>query len=431
MFSLDVVRWRKTRSEQEAARLKHAKKNGASPSRAAHERQTKHIYGKSMKEMHKSYLDRVGDWMKEAPAQEWGKDYAKEDYSRAYMPRVRKKELEHGGDVKNGLYSPRAIYKGGGKYIRRIESPHGEVDLPREKYAERIVNFEKTREKHKEIQPPMAFLKNKPLSCAKYFVEDIVCADNNARSEHEDERSDGSRGSKRRTTCAADCPPSPERVNQADEDTSSEDGDGSARRRRRSAVYERLYWNAHGSRATVLGGTATPEPPTTAEYVAHPKWRQHSPEKWVGNRPFTSTTLSSNTHTASRSSISGVPYSRAVLLDDPFAPTRTPSSPTTPEVRALEHSRRVKMAAEATFKPVQRPNKKYFNSMWAGSTERRVHVSTTDTSPNTLSASVSSPQLSTLRPPTRKTNVGRELLLQIRQQHQQPPSLSKKQLKSN
>ncbi|KAG6953368.1 hypothetical protein JG688_00012855 [Phytophthora aleatoria] len=174
MFSLDVVRWRKSRYEQEAARLKYAEKNAASPSRAVQERQTKHLYGKSMKEMHNSYLDRVGDWVREAPTQEWGKDYAKEDYSKAYMPRVRKKELEHGGAVKNGSYSPRAIYKGGGKYVRRAESSHDEVEMPREKYAERIVNFEKTREKHKEIHPPMAFLKNKPLSCAKYFVEDIM-----------------------------------------------------------------------------------------------------------------------------------------------------------------------------------------------------------------------------------------------------------------
>ncbi|KAG2779614.1 hypothetical protein PC129_g15342 [Phytophthora cactorum] len=435
MFSLDVVRWRKSRSEQEAARLKHAEKNAASPSRAVQERQTKHLYGKSMKEMHNSYLDRVGDWVREAPTQEWGKDYAKEDYSKAYMPRVRKKELEHGGAVKNGSYSPRAVYKGGGKYVRRAESSHDEVEMPREKYAERIVNFEKTREKHKEIHPPMAFLKNKPLSCAKYFVEDIMCADNNAQSEHDIERCDASQGSKRRTTCAADCPPSPERVNQAEEEDSSEDEDGSARRRRKSAVYDRLYWNVHGSRATVLGGTATPEPPTTAEYVALPKWRQHSPEKWVGGRPFTSTIMSSNAHTASRSSISGARYSRALLLEDPFAPAGITSSPTTPEVRASEHSRRVKMAAEATFKPVQRPNKKYFNSMWTRSTEGRTHVffdATADTSSDARRSTAESPfQASSLPSPTRKTNVGRELFQQIRLQHQQPPSVSKKQLKSN
>ncbi|KAF4145034.1 hypothetical protein GN958_ATG05741 [Phytophthora infestans] len=418
MFSLDVVRWRKNQSEQEAARLKQAEKNGASPSQAVQARQIKRIYGKSIKEMHKSYLDRVGDWMREAPDQDWGKDYAKEDYSKAYLPRVRAKELEHVGAVKNGSYSPRAIYKGGGKLIRRAKSPHHEIEMPREKYAERIVNFEKTREKHKEIQPPMAFLKNKPLSCAKYFVEDIICVDNNARSEHESEQSDASRDSKRRTTCAADCPPSPERVNQADEDDSSEDEEGSARRRQKSAVYDRLYWNAHGSRATVLGGTATPEPPTTAEYVAHPRWRQHSPEKWVGGRPFTSTILSSKAHAASRSSISGAPHPRAVLVDDPFTPAGTTSAPTTPEVRALEHARRVKMALETTFKPVQHHSKKYFNSMW---TERKIYVSINNNT-DTRSPSVSSPHLPS---PTRKTNVGRELLQQIRQQHQQPPSVSK------
>lgn len=35
--------------------------------------------------MHNSYMDRVSDWIKEAPTQEWGKDYAKEDYSKAYV----------------------------------------------------------------------------------------------------------------------------------------------------------------------------------------------------------------------------------------------------------------------------------------------------------------------------------------------------------
>ncbi|KAL3657457.1 hypothetical protein V7S43_017597 [Phytophthora oleae] len=367
------------------------------------------------KEMHNSYVDRVSDWIKDATAQEWGKDYAKEDYSKKYEPRERKKELEHGGVVKNGSYSPRGIYKGGGKYVRRLDSSHDEVEIPREKYAQRIVNFEKTRVKHKEIHPPMAFLKNKPLSCAKYFVEDIICADNNTRNEHEQEHPN-SRNFKGRTSCTADCPPSPEKVNQAEEDEDSDDIDGSERRRK-SAVYDRLYWNAHGSRATVLGGTATPEPPTTAEYVAHPKWRDHSPEKWVGGRPFTSTIQSSNIRTASRRSITGAPYSRALLLDDPFAPAGTTNSPATPEVRAFEHSRRVKMAAEATHKPAQRHDKKYFNSMWTESgSASKPHVSFTDTSPH-AHAAISSP----------KPNVGRELLQQIRQQHQSP---SKKQQKS-
>lgn len=52
--------------------------------------------------MHKSYVDRVNDWIKSAPAQEWSKDYAKDDYSKIYVPRERKKDLEHGGVVKNG-----------------------------------------------------------------------------------------------------------------------------------------------------------------------------------------------------------------------------------------------------------------------------------------------------------------------------------------
>ncbi|KAG7378793.1 hypothetical protein PHYPSEUDO_009490 [Phytophthora pseudosyringae] len=423
MFSLDVVRWRKSRSEQEAARVKHAEKNGAVPSRATQERQAKHLYGKSTKEMHNSYLDRVSDWIKEAPAQEWGNDYAKEDYSKAYVPRVRKKEQEHGGVVKNGSYSPRAIYKGGGKYLRRLESSHDEVELPREKFTERIINFEKTREKHKEIHPPMAFLKSKPLSCAKYFVENIICVDNNARSEHEHERSVASRGSNLRTSCTAECPPSPEKVNQAEGDEDSDDEDGSARRRRNSAVYDRLYWNAHGSRATVLGGTAAPQPPTTAEYVARPMWRQHSPQKWVGGRPFTSTITSSNMHTASRCSITGAPYSRALLLDDPFAPTGTSNSPTTPEIRAFEHSRRVKMAHEATYKPVQHPEKKYFNSMWTEAAEHKPQAS----SDATAALRSPPPPLS----PSRAKNVGRELLQQIRQHHQPPRSTAKTQLKSN
>ncbi|KAE8881230.1 hypothetical protein PF005_g15637 [Phytophthora fragariae] len=426
MFSLDVVRWRKSRSEQEAARLKRAEKNGAPMSRASQERQAKQLYGKSTKDMHNSYLDRVSDWIKEAPAQEWGKDYAKEDYSKAYVPRVRKKELEHGGIVKNGSYSPRAIYKGGGKYVCRLDSSSGEVEMPREKYAERIINFEKTREKHKEIHPPMAFLKNKPLSCAKYFVEDIICADNNSRGE-----SDCPETSKRRTSCYADCPPSPEKVNQTDEADGSDEEDHEERRRRKSAVYDRLYWNAHGSRATVLGGTATPEPPTTAEYVAHPKWRQHSLEKWVGGRPFTSTTLSSNAHTASRCSITGASYSRTLLLDEPFAPAGVTNSPTTPQVRAYEHSRRMKMAAEATYKPVQRPDKKYFNSMWtepAESTKSRSTVTFTlnSDSPTRRPTTMPSP----LPSPSRKANAGRELLHHIRQQHQPAPESPKKQHKA-
>ncbi|KAG1705268.1 hypothetical protein DVH05_004199 [Phytophthora capsici] len=414
MFSLDVVRWRKCKSEQEAIRLKNLEKNGTPPSRASQERQARHLYGKSTKEMHKSYVDRVNDWIKSAPAQEWSKDYAKDDYSKIYVPRERKKDLEHGGVVKNGTYLPRAIYKGGGKYVRRLDSLHDEVEMPREKYAQRIVNFEKARVKHKELHPPMAFLKNKPLSCAKYFVEDIICADNNSRNEHEQELRNKSRNFKGRTSCTADCPPSPEKVNQAEEEEDNDDIDGSERRRRKIAVFDRLYWNAHGSRATVLGGTATQEPQTTAEYVAHPKWRDHSPEKWVGGRPFTSTIQSSSTHTASRRSITGVPHSRALLLDDPFAPAGITNSPSTPEIRAFEHSRRVKMAADATFKPVQRPSKKYFNSMWAESGTPSKPL--TEPSPNARTA-ISSP----------KPNIGRELLQQIRQQQQSP---SKKQQKS-
>ncbi|OWZ18394.1 hypothetical protein PHMEG_0007521 [Phytophthora megakarya] len=415
MFSLDIVRWRKNRADQEAARLKHAEKN-ATPSRAAQEQQTKHLYGKSMKEMHNSYLDRVSDWMKEASTQEWGKDYAKDDFAKTYMPRVREKELEHGGVVKNGSYSPRAIYKGGGKYVRRLESSHDEVEMPREKYAERIINFEKTREKHKEIHPPMAFLKSKPLSCAKYFVENIISAGNNKRSEHEQERSDVLQRSKRRTGCTAKCPPSPEKVNQADEDEDSGDEDGLARRRRNSAVYDRLYWNAHGSRATVLGGNTTPEVPTTGEYVAHLKWRQHSPEKWISNRPFTSTVLSSNSHTASRCSISGMPYSRLLSIDEPFSPGGSTSSSSTPDVGAFEHSRRVKMAAEAAFKPIQRPDKKYFNSMWANfPANSKAHDSFDNLSDVRRPTP---PQLSPLPSSSCRANVGHELLIQIRQQQQ-------------
>lgn len=304
----------------------------------------------------------------------------------------------------------------------------------------------------------MAFLKNKPLSCAKYFVEDVICADNNSKSEHE--RLDASRALNRRTSCTADCPPSPEKANQADEDEEREDEDGSERRRRKSAVYDRLYWNAHGCRATVLGGTATPEPPTTAAYTAHPKWRQHSPEKWVGGRPFTSTIISSNGHTASRRSITGAPYSRALLIDDLFAPSGSTNSPTTPEVRAFvrhqlalvvslsicrliqdlfscrgllatqEHSRRVKIAADATYKPVQRPDKTYFNSMWTEPADRKPHVSfnTTDSSSDTAAVHRSTTTFSpSQRSPQPRKNVGRELLQQIRQQHQPTPSTPKKQ----
>ncbi|GMF26008.1 unnamed protein product [Phytophthora lilii] len=345
--------------------------------------------------------------------------------------------LAHKIAVLSSSYSPRAIYKGGGKYVCGLESSHDEVEMPREKYAERIINFEKTREKHKEIHPPMAFLKNKPLSCAKYFVEDVICADNNSRSEHEHERPDASRTSKR-SSCTADCPPSPEKVNQVHEGVENQDDGGSERRRRKSDVYERLYWNAHGSRATVLGGTATPELPTTAEYVAHPKWRQHSPEKCVGDRPFTSTIMSSNAHTASRRSITGAPYTPALLLDDPFEPGGVTNSPTTPEDRVFEHAWRVKMAAEATYNPVQRRDKKYFNSMWTEPVDsKKPHVSVAFTDPSASDSVTRRPttmppaQLSPLPSSSRKTNVGRELLRQIRQQHQPVPSPSKKQVTSN
>ncbi|RLN47841.1 hypothetical protein BBJ28_00021349 [Nothophytophthora sp. Chile5] len=391
--------------------------------------------------MHNSYLDRVSNWIKEAPAQEWGKDYAKEAYSKAYVWVCSLILLANGVvsfSFAASCYSPRGIYKGGGQCVRRLGSSHGSsVDnaLPREKYAERIINFEKTREKHKEIHPPMAFLKNKPLSCAKYFVEDVICSDNNEESTSD--RPDTSSAAKASRKCSAHCPPSPERRNQGcEEDDGGEQKDRAEAERRthQDSVHTRLYYNSHGSKPTVLGGSTTPEPPTTAEYVAHPQWRQHSPQKWVGGKPFASTVLSSNAHTASRRSISGSPYAPTLLVNEPFASAGAISSPASPQVREHEHERRVKMAAEATYRPIQRPEKKYFNSMWAESPAAAVTAASSSAG-NTETASIAPSEsttanrassamapLSPLSSPVARGNGGRELLQSIREQHQKKSS---------
>ncbi|GLE02303.1 hypothetical protein PINS_up011141 [Pythium insidiosum] len=85
----------------------------------ATERRAKLLYGKSKDEMHTAYQDRVTQWMKTAPTQNWAKDYDKETYSRAYVPRERHKGKEIGAPVvKTGPYSPRAVYKGGGEHVK-------------------------------------------------------------------------------------------------------------------------------------------------------------------------------------------------------------------------------------------------------------------------------------------------------------------------
>ncbi|KAF1780745.1 hypothetical protein GQ600_3143 [Phytophthora cactorum] len=437
MFSLDVVRWRKSRSEQEAARLKHAEKNAASPSRAVQERQTKHLYGKSMKEMHNTYLDRVGDWVREAPTQEWGKDYAKEDYSKAYL-----------------VFTSRYLQRGG-KYVRRAESSHDEVEMPREKYAERIVNFEKTREKHKEIHPPMAFLKNKPLSCAKYFVEDIMCADNNAQSEHES-------NDVMLLKVRKEEPLVPQTVRRRLRE--------SIKPRKRTAVRMKTAQHEEDGKVPCMivstGTYMVQEQPCSVAQRRRSLQRQ--PSTWLF-RNGVNTVLKNGSvvdHSPAPScQVTHTPRLAPVSRErDPFAPAGITSSPTTPEVRAsvrplparinlpryavlLRNSplavfyllrRSILVASKWQRKPPSSPSNGQTKNIQLhvdGSTEGRTHVffdATADTSSDARRSTAESPfQASSLPSPTRKTNVGRELFQQIRLQHQQPPSVSKKQLKSN
>jgi hypothetical protein len=76
-----------------------------------------------------------------------------------------------------GKYIPRGIFTGGGVCVSIKENKKGDVDvLPplHDVYQPPIQEFQRTREKHKEIQPPMSIPKNKTLEVAHYFVQDIV-----------------------------------------------------------------------------------------------------------------------------------------------------------------------------------------------------------------------------------------------------------------
>lgn len=242
----------------------------------------------------------------------------------------------------NSSYSPRGVYKGGGKCVRHIvdpRAPDASAELPRDVYKLRIANFEKTREKHKELHPPMMIPKNKPLTCGKYFVEDVVCC-SHASESNQTQTPQSCR------KCAARCA-SPERSDPNDE---------------RSDVSKRPFYRPIHSRI----GSGESEPAPTAEYVASPQWRVHSPHKWLA-RDFASTVASSTAHTATVTSITGQPYCTSVLIADKFTPrNRGEITPTPPAVHAFEHERRAKTAALAlqTQRSPHRTPKTYFTSMW-------------------------------------------------------------------
>ncbi|TYZ67932.1 hypothetical protein PybrP1_012472 [[Pythium] brassicae (nom. inval.)] len=402
MFSLDAVVWKGKRSEHEAA-LRKAKQQGSSSSlpRVANDKKIKQLYGKTPQEMYTSYLERVDQWTRDAPAQDWTKAYDKESYPRAYVPRERVKDKDLGGPaVTVGSYSPRGVYKGGGKCVRHIvdpKAPDPGAHLPRELYRQRIANFEKAREKHKELHPPMAIPTNKPLACGKFFVRDVLCC---THVEDEDGDNDNQRAGCRK--CAARCA-SPERTERDDDERADAPRD----------VTKRPFYRPIHSRVG-HSGDARAEPPPTAEYVASPQWRAHSPHKWLA-RDFTATTASSNAHTATVAGISGAPYRPSLLIADKFAArSRGEITPTSPAVRAFEHERRARTAALALRiqRSPQRAPRNYFSSMW---TEPPAGVTGGGCGGGSASASAS-------RSPVPSTRVaGRELVLALREQARASP----------
>lgn len=220
-------------------------------------------------------------------------------------------------------YSPRAVFKGGGKCVRVIVDSHAppSEELPRDEYRERIVNVEKTREKDKEIQRPMAIPSNKPLSCGKYFVKDVLSnSSNSGHLANNDTNADHDAARRH----YAHYPPSPEKDNAGDTLTHQESAE-------EESVYARLYHNAHGSRPTLRGALALPETPTTGEYVSHPQWRDPNPRKWVGGK-FVSTVASTNVHTAHQRSIDGSAAGPTLLIEDQYAPISVFPLPTSPAV---------------------------------------------------------------------------------------------------
>lgn len=309
------------------------------------------------------------------------------------------------------------MYKGGGKCVRHIVDPKAvdESDLlPRELYRQRIANFEKTREKHKELHPPMLIPKNKPLSCGKFFVQDIICC--NSHDDHHTSTSSNQQSGCRK--CAVKCCASSPKTSgdRRDDDDDTDD------------VSKKSFYQHIHSR---VGHGDDKEPPPTAEYVASPQWRVHSPHKWVDRGDFSTTIASTTSYTATVTSISGKPYKPSLLIAEKFKTmNRGVFSPTSPFARALEHDRRVQTATVAlnAQRSPKRALKKYFNSMWTeppGGNAASLPKSPSET------AAVDQQQPPSQLPSTRLA--GRDLVLSLREQAKattsspkSPPSGSKR-----
>ncbi|DBA02619.1 TPA: hypothetical protein N0F65_011991 [Lagenidium giganteum] len=332
MFSLDVARQQAEKADAraslaKAARLLQSDTLPRMPQQAAAvDRRVKRIYGRTQKGMHEAYLQRVSQWVDTAAKQQWTADYAKETaYRKEYIPRERFKNKEIGPPVlKTRVYSPRAAYKGGGECVRVLEDTAATSTEPelRDEFQPPIRWIEKSREKHKEIQPPMAIPANKSLECGHYFVEDVICKSPSATH--------------------------------------------LSRPQSRKTLLSPLNQSASTSNNAPSDHHFDP-PPTTAEYVASPQWREHVPGKWVGGA-FVSTLASTNPHTAQSRSITGSSYAPTVLISEPFVPPhkRHPLSPKDAALYPREHERRAQTAT-ATIreqKSPQRAQRNYFSSMW-------------------------------------------------------------------
>jgi hypothetical protein len=245
------------------------------------------------------------------------------------------------------------VYKGGGECLRVVSSPKNpQEEFFHDEYKPTIRFIEKSRIREKEIQPPLSIPKNKPLECGHYFVQDVVC--NERPATHH---------------------------------------------------LKRLHSQKQllsPLKASVSLNQRRDPPPTTAEYVASPQWRNHEPEKWVGDA-FVSTSSSSNPHTAQQRSITGRHYTPSVLISEPFCDEykRHPVSLEETALYVREHERRVQTAV-TTIRESHSPQKaerNYFASMWEQS----------DPVQN--------------KPSTSPVNGGRSLMLQLRDQHPKSPKL--------
>lgn len=387
MFSLDVVRWRDRQQQQQqplaASRVPTKPTGGVkdhdrgdnggeddstlpnvhADAHAAQANRLKKVYGKTKDEMHAAYVQRVTQWMQSAPSQHWVQDYAKNtSFSKQYVPRERYKTKELGSPMlKTNAYSPRGVYKGGGKCVQLlVEEDPSAPESEREKYQQATRFIQKSRDKDKEIQPPMSVPKNKSLECAHYFVEDVICSPDTSSTAHVDR-----------------CRPVSQQLRYARPPSRKQlvpihnDSDDSHRH--------------------------FDPPPTTAEYMALPQWRTHDPKKWSGSA-FVSTVPATNAHTAQNRSIAGEHYPTSVLISEEFVPQhkRLPPSPKDAALDPRDHERRAQTAM-ATCRDQRSPckaDRKYFTSMW--------------TQPGSLSAA----------PPTggdspTAANAGRALALQL------------------